>query len=86
MALPKKYQYEGALRQSDYGRITFQDFFTDADDDWWWVVRSSDSNGYTTVRAYSADADDAVESVDTSMGNLCLRVVRSPGKTEDRES
>ena len=42
------------------------------------------SNGYTTVRAYSADANDTRESVDLSIDNLCLRVVRAPGETEDR--
>ena len=60
-------------------------FFTDDEGDRWFAIRSADSNGYTTVRAYSADADDTLESVDLSIDNLCLRVVRSPGETEDRE-
>ena len=59
-------------------------FFTDDEGDRWFAIRSADSNGYTTVRAYSADAADTLESVDLSIDNLCLRVVRAPGETEDR--
>ena len=49
--------YDGPLQEEDYGRIGYEDFYTDADGDRWFVIRSVDSNGYTTVRAYQAHAD-----------------------------
>ena len=48
------------------------------------VIRSYDSNGSTIIRAHSAQADDTLKTVDVSTGNLCTRLVRYPGKTEDR--
>ena len=71
--------YDGPLWQEDRGRIAYQDFFTDADGDRWFVVRSSGSNGYTTVRAYPATDDGYVAN---SPDEVCYLVVRRPGDAE----
>ena len=72
--------YDGSLRQEDRGRIAFQDFFTDADGDRWFIIRSSDSNGYTTVRAYPATNNGySADSPD----EVCYLVVRKPGAAQD---
>ena len=60
--------------------ISYQDFFTDSDGKRWFVIRSSDSNGYTTVRAYPATDDGYVAN---SPDEVCYLVVRRPGDAED---
>ena len=72
--------YDGSLRQEDHGRVAYQDFFTASDGDRWFTIRSSDSNGYTTIRAYPATGDDYVAN---SPDEVCYLVVRRPGDTED---
>ena len=47
--------YVGPLLKSDRGTIDYQGFHTDGEGEEWYIIRSSDSNGYTTVRAYEAD-------------------------------
>ena len=56
---------------------------TDTDGKRWFVIRASDSNGYTVVRAYPA-ADDAEGGYETdSPDRVCYLIVRKPGQTED---
>ena len=62
--------YDGALRDSDYGRILFQDFHTDGDGQPWFVIRSSDINGYTTVRAYPASGEAGIPDQRAARGLL----------------
>ena len=64
------------------GHIEFEDFFDDSDDDKWFVVRSTDSNGYTTVRAYPAAQGDGGYITD-SPDEVCYLIVRRPGDTAD---
>ena len=64
------------------GSIEYQDFFTDSDGGRWFVIRSSDSNGYTTVRAYPA-GDGGGGYVAGSPDEVCYLVVRRPGDTAD---
>lgn len=72
--------------QSSHGAngadISYQDYFTDEDDARWFVIRSSDSNGYTTLRAYAA-TDDGDDYVSGAPDEVCYLVVRRPGDTED---
>ena len=72
--------YDGTLRAADLGRLAYQDFFTDSEGARWFVIRSLDSNGYTTVRAYPADDDEYTAN---SPDEVCYLVVRRPGDTED---
>ena len=72
--------YDGPLRKQDHARIAYQDYFTDADGGRWFVIRSSDSNGYTTIRAYPATDDEYTAN---SPDEVCYLVVRRPGDTED---
>lgn len=72
--------YDGPLQERDRGRITYEDYFTDSDDARWFVIRSSDSNGYTTVRAYPTAADGYITN---SPDAVCYLVVRRPGDAED---
>lgn len=72
--------YDGPLQQADHGRIAYQDFFTDSDGDRWFIIRSSDSNGYTSIRAYPATGDGYAAN---SPDEVCYLVVRKPGAAED---
>ena len=74
--------HNGMLPEQVYGSISYQDFFTDSDDQRWYVIRSSDSNGYTTVRAYPAP-EGAAGYVSGSADEVCYLVVRRPGDSED---
>ena len=75
--------YEGPLRAEDYGHIQYQDYHTDAADQRWYIIRSSDSNGYTTIRAYptSDDADGGYHA--DSPDQVCYLIVRKPGAETD---
>ena len=64
------------------GHIEFEDFFDDSNDDKWFVVRSTDSNGYTTVRAYPAAQSDG-GCITDSPDEVCYLIVRRPGDTAD---
>ena len=59
------------------------DFFTDTEGRRWFIIRATDSNGYTTIRAYEGsdlyDSGYALNSPD----EICYLVVRRPGNTAD---
>lgn len=58
-------------------------FFTDSDGAEWFVIRSADSNGYETVRAYRADDGYQAGYVPGSPDEVCYLLVRRPGSTLD---
>ena len=64
------------------GHIQFEDFFDDSNDDQWFIIRSSDSNGYATIRAYPAAQGDGGYITD-SPDEVCYLIVRRPGDTAD---
>ncbi len=72
----------GSVVDYGHGVIEYSDFYTDSSDERWFVIRSSDSNGYTIVRAYpaSADGDGYVEG---ASHETCYLLVRRPGDGED---
>ena len=74
-------KYEGPLRSEDYGRNQHENFHTDADGKRWFVIRASDSNGYTTIRAYPASDDEGYQA--DSPDRVCYLIVREPGVAED---
>ena len=74
-------KYEGPLRSEDYGRNQHENFHTDADGKRWFVIRASDSNGYTTIRAYPASDDEGYQA--DSPDRVCYLIVREPGAAED---
>ena len=75
-------QYAGPLREKDHGRIQYEDYHTDADGQRWYIIRSADSNGYTTIRAYPAS--DGGEGYQTdSPDRVCYLIVREPGAEAD---
>ena len=76
-------QYAGPLREKDHGRIQYQDYHTDSDGERWFVIRASDSNGYTTIRAYPASDDADGGYYADSPDQVCYLIVRRPGQTED---
>ena len=76
-------QYAGPLREKDHGRIQYQDYHTDSDGERWFVIRASDSNGYTTIRAYPASDDADGGYYADSPDQVCYLIVRKPGQTED---
>ena len=49
----------------------------------WFLIRSSDSNGYTHVRAYAADDSYGPGYVPASPDETCYLIVRRPGDTAD---
>ena len=58
-------------------------FFTDSEGAEWFVIRSADSNGYETVRAYRADDGYRTGYVPGSPDEVCYLLVRRPGRAED---
>ena len=74
--------YDGPPQKADYGHIAYEDFFTASDGEQWFVIRSSDSNGYATVRAYPA-TDHGVGYVANSPDAVCYLLVLRPGDAED---
>ena len=49
----------------------------------WYIIRSSDSNGYSHVRAYVADDSYGPGYIAASPDELCFFIVRRPGDTVD---
>ena len=60
-----------------------EQFFTDSDGADWFIIRSADSNGYETVRAYRADDGYQAGYVPGSPDEVCYLLVRRRGQTED---
>ena len=60
-----------------------EQFFTDSEGAEWFVIRSADSNGYETVRAYRADDSYEMGYVPGSPDEVCYLLVRRPGSTKD---
>ena len=60
-----------------------EQFFTDSDGAEWFVIRSADSNGYETVRAYRADDRYQVGYAPGSPDEVCYLLVRRRGHAED---
>ncbi len=60
-----------------------EQFFTDSDGAGWFIIRSADSNGYETVRAYRADDGYQAGYVPGSPDEVCYLLVRRRGQTED---
>ena len=68
--------YVGPLLKSDHGTIGYQGFHTDGEGEEWYIIRSSDSNGYTTVRAYEADDSYSAGYRVGSPDEVCYLMVR----------
>ena len=49
----------------------------------WFLIRSSDSNGYTHVRAYPADDSYGPGYIPASPDETCYLIVRRPGDAAD---
>ena len=75
-------QYAGPLREEDHGRIQYDSFHTDGQGKHWYIIRGTDSNGYTTVRAYPAAQGDG-GYITGSPDRVCYLIVREPGATFD---
>ena len=60
-----------------------EQFFTDSAGGEWFVIRSVDSNGYGTVRAYRADDRYQSGYEPGSPDEVCYLLVRRPGSAED---
>ena len=60
-----------------------EQLFTDSDGAGWFVIRSADSNGYETVRAYRADDGYQAGYAPGSPDEICYLLVRHPGSAED---
>ena len=71
----------GTVSAHGLGSIEYSDYYTDADGQRWFVIRSADSNGYVTVRAYPAVGDDGYLAA--SADETCYLLVRRAGDAED---
>ncbi len=69
--------------ESGNGQIDFEGFYTDEDGDEWYIIRSTDSNGTTSVRAYPADDRYDAGYRSGSPAETCYLIVRRAGETED---
>ena len=74
---------QGAASPHGLGSIDYNDFHTDGDGERWFVIRSTDSNGYTTIRAYVADDGYDSGYRSSSPDETCYLIVRRPSDTED---
>ena len=74
---------QGAAPSHGLGSIDYNDFHTDGDGERWFVIRSTDSNGYTTIRAYVADDGYDSGYRSSSPDETCYLIVRRPSDTED---
>lgn len=72
-----------AQQASGQGGIDYNDFYTDGDGDRWFVIRSADSNGYATIRAYVADDGYASGYRAGSPDETCFLIVRRSGDSAD---
>ena len=73
---------DGTAVDHGHGVIEYEGFHSDSHGARWFVIRSRDSNGYTTVRAYRA-TDDGEGNVSASTDETCHLLVRRPGDGED---
>ena len=71
---------QGSDCPSSWPAGDYDDFFTDAENRRWFVIRATDGNGYTLVRAYPATDNGYVAN---SPDEICYLMVRRPGDTED---
>jgi len=62
-----------------------EQFFTDSAGAEWFVIRSADSNGYESVRAYPADDRYAMGYAPGSPDEVCNLLVRRPKSVSDLE-
>ncbi len=60
-----------------------EQFFTDSAGAEWFVIRSADSNGYETVRAYPADDGYSMGYIPGSPDEICNLLVRRPESAAD---
>ena len=74
---------QSAASQSGHGSIDYNDFHTDGDGDRWFIIRSTDSNGYTSIRAYVADDGYDSGYRSSSPDETCYLIVRRSGDTAD---
>ena len=74
---------QSAAPSAGQGSIDYNDFHTDGDGDRWFVIRSTDSNGYTTIRAYVADDGYDSGYRSSSPDETCYLIVRRPSDAED---
>lgn len=64
-------------------RQDHEGFFTDDAGKEWFIIRSTDSNGYATIRAYPADASYASGYAPNSPDELCYLLVRPANAAAD---
>ena len=68
---------------SSWPEAPAEQFFTDSAGADWFVIRSADSNGYETVRAYRADDRYQTGYEPGSPDEVCYLLVRRAGSSED---
>ena len=74
---------QGPACPTSWPEADHEDFFTDSDGRSWFIIRSADSNGYETVRAYPASEQYDVGYVPNSPDETCHLLVRRPGNDAD---
>ncbi len=74
---------QGAASPHGLGSVDYNGFHTDGDGERWFVIRSTDSNGYASIRAYAADDDYDSGYRSGSSDETCYLIVRRPSDTED---
>ena len=73
----------GPACPSSWPEQAHEGFFTDAEGKEWFIIRSADSNGYVTVRAYAASDSYASGYVPNSPDQVCYLLARLAGETDD---
>ena len=83
LAQPRVSHADGHQCPSSLPSQSAEGLHTDDRGKGWFLIRSSDSNGYTHVRAYAADDSYGPGYVPASPDETCYLIVRRPGDTAD---
>ena len=68
---------------SSWPAQSYEGLHTDDRGKSWFIIRSADSNGYESVRAYVADDAYSAGYATGSPDEICYLIVRRPGDTAD---
>ena len=68
---------------SSWPSQSYEGLHTDDSGQGWFLIRSTDSNGFTTIRAYAADDNHSAGYAPGSPDEICVMLVRRHGDSED---
>ena len=76
---------DGHSCPSSWPSESYEGRYTDDQGEGWFLIRSTDSNGFTTIRAYMADDNHSSGYAPGSPDEICILLVRRSGDSEDAD-